>query len=60
MKYHYTTAISSKHSHVFSVFKNAWSYTPTPQYAFMTWCLVKHRVDFTVYLPEMTDEMHGL
>jgi hypothetical protein len=22
--------------------KNAWSYTSTPQYAFMAWCLVKH------------------
>jgi hypothetical protein len=29
--------------------KNAWSYTSTPQYAFMEWCLVKHR-DFT-FLP---------
>jgi hypothetical protein len=26
--------------------KNAWSYTSTPQYAFMTWCLVKHRDNF--------------
>jgi len=24
-------------------FKNAWSYTSTPQYVFMAWCLVKHR-----------------
>jgi hypothetical protein len=23
--------------------KNAWSYTSTPQYAFMAWCLLKHR-----------------
>jgi hypothetical protein len=23
--------------------KNAWSYTSTHQYVFMTWCLVKHR-----------------
>jgi hypothetical protein len=23
--------------------KNAWSYTSTPQYVFMAWCLVKHR-----------------
>jgi hypothetical protein len=23
--------------------KNAWSYTSTPQYVFMEWCLVKHR-----------------
>jgi hypothetical protein len=28
--------------------KNAWSYTSTPQYAFMTWCLVKHRDNFTL------------
>jgi hypothetical protein len=26
--------------------KNAWSYTSTPQYVFMAWCLVKHG-DFT-------------
>jgi hypothetical protein len=24
--------------------KNAWSYTSTPQYAFMAWCLFKHRM----------------
>jgi hypothetical protein len=23
--------------------KNAWSYTSSPQYVFMAWCLVKHR-----------------
>jgi hypothetical protein len=27
--------------------KNAWSYTSTPQYIFMAWCLVKHRDNFT-------------
>jgi hypothetical protein len=27
--------------------KNAWSYAFTPPYAFMTWCLVKHRDNFT-------------
>jgi hypothetical protein len=27
--------------------KNAWSYTFTPQYVFMAWCLVKHRDNFT-------------
>jgi hypothetical protein len=27
--------------------KNAWSYTSTPQYVFMAWCLVKHRDKFT-------------
>jgi hypothetical protein len=26
--------------------KNAWRYTSTPQYAFMAWCLVKHRDNF--------------
>jgi hypothetical protein len=26
---------------------NAWSYTSTPQYVFMAWCLVKHRDNFT-------------
>jgi hypothetical protein len=30
--------------------KNAWSYTSTPQYACMAWCLVKHRDNFTFYL----------
>jgi hypothetical protein len=27
--------------------KNTWSYTSTPQYVFMAWCLVKHRGNFT-------------
>jgi hypothetical protein len=27
--------------------KNEWRYTSTPQYAFMAWCLVKHRGNFT-------------
>jgi hypothetical protein len=27
--------------------KNAWRYTSTPQYGFMTWCLVKHGDNFT-------------
>jgi hypothetical protein len=30
--------------------QNAWSYTSTPQYVFMAWCLVKHRDDFTFTL----------
>jgi hypothetical protein len=29
--------------------KNAWSYTSTPQYFFMAWCLVKHRDNFTFH-----------
>jgi hypothetical protein len=28
--------------------KNAWSYSSTPQYDFMAWCLVKHRGNFTL------------
>jgi hypothetical protein len=32
--------------------KNAWSYTFTPQYVFMVWCLVKHRDNFTfIFIP---------
>jgi hypothetical protein len=31
--------------------KNAWSYTSTPQYVLMAWCLVKHRDNFTFTLP---------
>jgi len=27
--------------------KNAWSYTSIPQYVFTSWCLVKHRDNFT-------------
>jgi hypothetical protein len=27
--------------------KNVWSYTSTPQYVFMAWCLVKHRDNLT-------------
>jgi hypothetical protein len=26
--------------------KSAWSYTSTPQYVFMAWCLAKHRDNF--------------
>jgi hypothetical protein len=28
--------------------KNAWSYTSSPPYVFMAWCLVKHRDSFTL------------
>jgi len=30
--------------------KNAWRHTLLPQYAFMAWCLVKHRDNFTFTL----------
>jgi glycerol-3-phosphate acyltransferase PlsY len=29
--------------------KNVWIYISNPQYVFMTWCLVKHRDNFTFY-----------
>jgi hypothetical protein len=33
--------------------KNAWSYTSTPQYAFMAWCLVKNRDNFTFTISQV-------
>jgi hypothetical protein len=30
--------------------KNEWSYTSTPEYVSMAWCLVKHRDNFTFTL----------
>jgi hypothetical protein len=30
--------------------KNEWSYTSTPQYVFMAWCLVKQRDNFALYI----------
>jgi hypothetical protein len=36
------------HLHLVLRSKSAWSYTSTPQYTFMAWCLVKHR-DSTFY-----------
>jgi hypothetical protein len=39
------------HLHLVPRSKNEWSYTSTPQYAFMAWCLVKkHRDNFTFLL----------
>jgi hypothetical protein len=35
------------HLHLVPRSQDAWSYTSTPQYAFMAWCLVKHRDNFT-------------
>jgi hypothetical protein len=36
--------LEADHSLPFSAkVKNAWNYTPIPQYVFMAWCLVKHR-----------------
>jgi hypothetical protein len=38
------------HLHLVPKSKNAWSYTSTPQYAFMAWCLVKNKDNFTFTL----------
>jgi hypothetical protein len=39
------------HSSPFSAeFKNAWSYTSTPQYAFMAWCSIKAQGQLLPYL----------
>jgi hypothetical protein len=37
--------------------KNAWSYTSTLQYVFMTWCLIKNRDNFTFifYAPTLLE-----
>jgi hypothetical protein len=33
--------------------------TPLPQYAFMAWCLVKHRDNFTFYFTESHTTFSG-
>jgi hypothetical protein len=38
------------HLHLVPRSKNEWSYTSTSQYAFMAWCLVMHRDNFTFTL----------
>jgi hypothetical protein len=38
------------HLHLGPRSNNVWSYTSTPQHAFMAWCLVKHRANFTFTL----------
>jgi hypothetical protein len=43
-------------SHLMPMSKNEKSYTSTPQYAFMAWCLVQHR-DFTFFIESFCD--HG-
>jgi len=50
-KYHFVSS-QSFFSLTFSSaeVKNAWSYTSTPQYSFMAWCLAKHRDNLTFYL----------
>jgi hypothetical protein len=35
--------------HLHLVPRSEWNYTSTPQYAFMAWCLVKHRDNFTFF-----------
>jgi hypothetical protein len=36
--------------------KNAWSYTSISQYAFIAWCLVKHRDNFT-YMRQILEKL---
>jgi hypothetical protein len=36
------------HLHLVPRSKNVWRYNSTPQYAFIAWCLFKHRDNFTV------------
>jgi hypothetical protein len=33
--------------------RNVWSYTSTPQYVFMVWCLVKHRDNFFLHFTSL-------
>jgi hypothetical protein len=40
------------HLHIVPKTKNEWSYTSTTQYAFIVWCLIKHRDNFT-FLPHL-------
>jgi hypothetical protein len=30
--------------------KNTWSYTSTPPYVFMAWCLIQHRIRLHIYV----------
>jgi hypothetical protein len=39
--------------------KNAWSYTSTPQYAFMAWCSVVKSTG-TTFLPTLKDVVSGM
>jgi hypothetical protein len=42
-----TALEQTTHLHLVPRSKNVWSYTSTTQYAFMAWCLVKHRDNLT-------------
>jgi hypothetical protein len=43
------------HLHLVPRSENEWSYTSTPQYALIAWCLVKAQGQFYLYLLESTD-----
>jgi hypothetical protein len=47
------------HSSLVPRSKNAWSYTSTPQYVFVAWCLVKHRGNFYFYLTALNNKTAG-
>jgi hypothetical protein len=38
--------------------KDAGTYTSTPPYVFMAWCLVKHRYNFTITLDKTYSKVH--
>jgi hypothetical protein len=38
------------HLHLHAEIKNVWSYTITPPYASMVWCLIKHRYSFCFFV----------
>jgi hypothetical protein len=40
--------------------KNAWSYTSTPQYFFMAWCIVKHKETLPFTIPSITEKFNLL
>jgi hypothetical protein len=45
-----------KQTAVVLMLKSAWSYTSTPQYAFMVWCLVKAQGQLYLYLYDFSDQ----
>jgi hypothetical protein len=45
---------ANTHLHLVQTSKNEWSYTSTPQYTFMVWCLVKGQGQLYLYLLNTT------
>jgi hypothetical protein len=40
--------------------KNAWSYTFTPPYIIMAWCLVKHRDNFAITVEKISTRQNAV